>query len=71
MDPECLQFEDLAVTLPERKVLVLDPRVQVPRTKEIYLSQRDKGLPLDREVTDITNRQVAVYEGRRGNPMLG
>ena len=36
-----------------------------------YLPQRDKGLPLDREVTDITNRQVAVYEGRRGNPMLG
>lgn len=40
------------------------------RREKGYLLQRNKGLSLDREVTDITNRQVAVYEGRRGNPEL-
>lgn len=30
----------------------------------------DKGLPLEREETEVTQRQMAVYKGRRGNPML-
>ena len=35
------------------------------------LHQRDKGLPLDREETDMAHRQMVVYKGKRGNPMLG
>lgn len=31
----------------------------------------DKGLPLDRGETDLTHRQMAIYKGKRGNPMLG
>ena len=31
----------------------------------------DKGLPLDREETDVAHRQMQVYKGKRGNPMLG
>jgi hypothetical protein len=31
----------------------------------------DKGLPLDREETDIYHRQMAVYKGTREKPMLG
>ena len=30
-----------------------------------YLSQRDKGLPLDREETGVDHRQMAVYKGKR------
>ena len=36
-----------------------------------YLSQRDKGLPLDREETDMPHRKMAVYKDTRGNPVLG
>ena len=32
---------------------------------------RDKGLPLDREETDMAYGKMAVYKGKRGNPMLG
>ena len=35
------------------------------------LSQRDKGLPLDREETDMACRQMAIYKGKGGNPVLG
>jgi hypothetical protein len=28
-------------------------------------------LPLDREETDVAHRQMQVYKGKRGNPMLG
>jgi len=31
----------------------------------------DKVLPLDREKTDMAYREMAVYKGKRGNPMLG
>ena len=34
-----------------------------------YLSQRE--LPLDREETGVAHRQRAVYEGKRGNSLLG
>lgn len=30
-----------------------------------YLPWRDKGLPLDREETDVAHRQMAVYKGKR------
>ena len=40
------------------------------RRKE-YLFHKDKGLPLDREKTDMAQRQMAVYKAKRGNPMLG
>ena len=36
-----------------------------------YLSLGDKGLPLDREETDSTQRQMVVYNSKRRNPMLG
>ena len=35
-----------------------------------YLSWRDKGLPLDREETDVAHSKMAVYKGKRGNPVL-
>ena len=31
----------------------------------------DKGLPLDREETDVAHRQLAVYKGTRGNAISG
>lgn len=31
-----------------------------------YLSQRGKGLSLDREERDMAHRQVDVYKGKRG-----
>jgi hypothetical protein len=37
------------------------------RGKE-YLSQKDKGLPLSREDTDMAHRQMAVYKIKMGNP---
>ena len=30
-----------------------------------------EGLPLDREETDVAHRKMAVYKGKRGNPVLG
>ena len=36
-----------------------------------YLSQRDKGLPLDRKETDMAHRKMAVYKSKMENPMLG
>ena len=30
----------------------------------------DKGLPLDREETDIAHRQMAVYKGKKGTPSV-
>ena len=36
-----------------------------------YLSQRNKGLPLEKGETDVAHRQLAVYKGKRGNPVLG
>lgn len=38
---------------------------------QILFSSRDKGLPLDREETDMTYRQILIYKGKRGNPILG
>lgn len=32
----------------------------------IYVQKRDGGPPLDREETDVTQGQMAVYEGKRG-----
>ena len=32
---------------------------------------RDKGLPLDREETDVAHRQMAVYKGKLRNQVLG
>jgi hypothetical protein len=29
-----------------------------------------KGLPLDREETDVASRKMAVYKSKRENPML-
>jgi hypothetical protein len=29
-----------------------------------------KGLPLNREETDVAHRKMAVYNGKRGNSML-
>ena len=36
-----------------------------------YLSQRDKGLPLDREETHIAHRQMSVCKGNGANLTLG
>lgn len=33
--------------------------------EEGYLSQRDKGLPLNREEIDTAHRQMIVYKGKR------
>lgn len=38
---------------------------------QILFSSRNKGLPLDREETDMTYRQISIYKGKRENPMLG
>lgn len=35
---------------------------------EEALPMRNEGLPLDSEVTDITQRQMAVYKEKGGNP---
>ena len=35
------------------------------------LSSEDKGLPLDREETDVVHRQIEVFNGKGGNPVLG
>lgn len=32
---------------------------------------RDKELPLHREETDLALKQVVVYKGKMGTPMLG
>ena len=34
------------------------------------MSSGDKGLPLDRAET-LDHRQMAVYKGKMGNPVLG
>jgi hypothetical protein len=39
--------------------------------EEGYLSQRDKGLHLHREETDMAHRKMAIYKDTRGNHMLG
>ena len=31
----------------------------------------DKRLPLDKEEIDVAHRQMEVYKGKRGNPVLG
>lgn len=36
-----------------------------------FLFQRSKRLPLDREETGVAARQMAVYEGKRGNYVSG
>ena len=36
-----------------------------------YLPQKDRGLPLDREETDMAHRQMAVCKNEVGIPMLG
>lgn len=36
-----------------------------------YLSQRDRGPPLNREETVMAHRQMEVYKGKGGNPVLG
>lgn len=33
-----------------------------------YLSQGNKGVPLDRDETDIAHRQMAFYKGNKGTP---
>lgn len=35
------------------------------------LSWRDEGLSLHREETDMAYRQMEVYKGKGGNPVLG
>lgn len=35
------------------------------------LGQRDRGLPLDGEEAGVAHRQMAVYKGKMGTPMLG
>lgn len=32
---------------------------------------RDKGLPQDREGSDVAPRKMAVYKDKKGIPMLG
>ena len=47
-------------------------RVKEQERGERYLSpERDKGLPLDREETDVVHRQMVVYKGKKANPVLG
>ena len=40
------------------------------RRAGVFVSEGE-GLPLDREETDVAHRQMVVYKGKRGNPMLG
>lgn len=35
-----------------------------------YLSLRDKGLPLEREETDVVHWKMTVYKGTGGNPCV-
>ena len=37
----------------------------------IFVPEGKEGQPQDREEIDMTHRQMAVYKGKRGNPMLG
>lgn len=41
------------------------------RREDRCLSQREKELPLVREKTDVVYRQMAVYKGKKENPVLG
>ena len=36
-----------------------------------YFSLRHKVLPLDREKTGMAHREMVVYKGKRGKPVLG
>ena len=38
--------------------------------EEVFVLE-NKGLPRDREGTDVAHRKMAVYKDIRGNPMLG
>jgi hypothetical protein len=33
------------------------------------IGERDKGLPLDREETDVTHRKMSVYNDTRRSPL--
>lgn len=37
----------------------------------IFVLEGPKGMPLDKEETDVGCGQMYVYKGKRGNPMLG
>lgn len=37
----------------------------------VFVLEQDKGLPLDREKTDMAHRQMAIYKGKRRNLVLG
>ena len=39
--------------------------------RRVFVLEWDKGLPLDREETDVAHRQMAVYKGTRRNLVLG
>lgn len=39
--------------------------------EEGCLSLGDKGLPLEREETNLAHRRRAVYKGKRRGPVLG
>jgi hypothetical protein len=36
----------------------------------VFVLEHNKGLPLDREETDVAHRQVALYKGKMGNTEL-
>jgi hypothetical protein len=40
------------------------------RGEDVFASEA-QGLPLDREEKDLAHRKIAVYKGKRGNPVLG
>ena len=39
--------------------------------KGVFIVKGHKGLPLDREETDVAHRQMIIYKVQRRNPILG
>jgi hypothetical protein len=39
------------------------------KEERVFVSEKDKGLPLDREETRMAHRQMSVYKGKRGDLM--
>ena len=41
------------------------------RKRGVFALKPDKGLPLKRDEKAVVHRQMAVYKGKRENPVLG
>ena len=76
-DPETQVFNTKEIYLPprDRGQRIKKQRWDIEGDGEreqgigLLVLEGDKGLPLDREETDVAHRKMAVYKGTRGNPL--